>query len=170
MKKSLFELQYIDGPFGCTGDGEPQEEADVDLTRRAWWRGFSVPYDGFSKSRDILSELWERERFDGVLGFSQGAAVAGMLAAEFRPRFAILISGFVPKDEEVAAGLLAGVEGVPSLHVIGLADTIMLPERSRALAACFAGATVAEHEGGHMIPSKAVKADLVAFLDGLTEV
>ena len=39
FKKSRFELSYPDGLFGCTKDGEDQDEADADLERRAWWRG-----------------------------------------------------------------------------------------------------------------------------------
>ena len=39
FKKSRFELSYPDGLFGCTNDGEDQDEADADLERRAWWRG-----------------------------------------------------------------------------------------------------------------------------------
>ena len=63
---------------------------------------------------------------------------------------------------------LRRVDGVPSLHVLGRADAIVAPERSRALAALFAGATTVEHHGGHMLPSDAgVRRDVVAFLDAL---
>ena len=48
-------------------------------------------------------------QFDGIIGFSQGAAATAMLCAEFKPRFGILVAGFVPNDQTAAAVLLAGV-------------------------------------------------------------
>ena len=112
FKKSRFELSYPDGLFGCTNDGEDQDEADADLERRAWWRGHAgqATYVGWDQSHASMCELWEREQFDGIIGFSQGAAAAAMLCAELKPRFGIFVAGFVPNDQEAAALLLAGVD------------------------------------------------------------
>ena len=100
-----------------------------------------------------------------IVGFSQGAGAAAMLSAELKPSFAIFVSGFVPRDEAAAASLLAGVDGVRSLHIIGAADTLVEPARSRALAELFDGAEIVEHEGGHHTPSNAaVRARMVDFL------
>ena len=95
-----------------------------------------------------------------------------MLCADLerKPRFAILVSGFVPGEQgrQAAANLLDGVSSVPSLHVIGAADTIVMPERSHALSALFSGASVHEHQKGHMVPSNAeARSALSSFLDGL---
>ena len=174
LKKSRFELHYPDGPFGCTANGEDIATADADATRRAWWR--SMPsqdtYVGWEETKASLIELWSTEHFDGILGFSQGAGAAAMLAAELEPRFAILISGFVPRDASAGAKLFAGVPAsCPSLHVFGLEDTLVLPERSRALVGCFANAAVISHTGGHHIPSGLpVRQQVVEFLEtyGLT--
>ena len=85
---------------------------------------------------------------------------------EPRPKFAVIVSGFVPRDHEAAAALIAGVQGVPSLHVFGQTDGLVVPDRSRALAALFADATVVVHDGGHMIPSgAAVRRHVVSFLE-----
>ena len=170
FKKSRFEMSYPDGLFGCTKDGEDQDDADADLLRRAWWRGHAgqVTYTGWDTSHAALCELWERERFDGIIGFSQGAAAAAMLCAELRPRFGIFVAGFVPNDQTAAAALLAGVDaGVPTLHVLGAADELVAPERSMALAELFEGSTVVTHPGGHMIPSSpTVRAQVVTFVEG----
>ena len=162
-------MSYPDGLFGCTKDGENQFEADADLKRRAWWRGHAgqVTYTGWDASRASLCELWEREQFDGIIGFSQGAAAAAMLCAEVRPRFGVFVAGFVPNDQAAAAALLAGVDGsVPSLHVIGAADQLVTPERSLGLAELFDGPTVVTHPGGHMMPSgAAVRAQVADFVE-----
>jgi len=169
LRKSKFDIYFPDAPFGCTANGENEREADSDPSRRAWWRGHSghETYIGWPESRQALLSLWEREGgFDGVLGFSQGAGAAAILCAEMRPSFGIFVSGFVPRDQEAARALLAGVDGaVHSLHIIGLEDKLVVAERSRALADCFAGARVVEHQGGHYIPSNAeMRAEVAGFL------
>ena len=42
---------------------------------------------------------------------------------------------------------------LPSLHFIGLADELVVPTRSRALADAFSRAEVVEHDKGHVFPS-----------------
>ena len=161
---------------GAAGYNAAADAAADAAAQRAWWRASEdgvARYDGWAASRAQLVAAWRAEGgggFDGILGFSQGAAVAAMLCAEVRPRFAVLAAGFVPRDPEAAGALLAGVEGVPSLHVIGRSDAIVETERSRALAALFAGADVVEHDGGHMLPSDAgVRRRVAAFLGGLDD-
>lgn len=176
LKKSKFECIYPDGPYGCTKDGENPVAAEADLSRRAWWRGHSgqSTYPGWEAACDDLGRLWSAGDhddggggIDGVLGFSQGAAAAAMLTARYRPAFGIFVAGFVPADDGAVAQLLRdGVKDIPTLHVIGTSDTLVEPERSHALAACFEGSVIVEHPGGHMIPSSAVvRAEVKAFLE-----
>lgn len=157
FKKSLYDVHFPDGPY------ELDESA-----RRSWWHGTSATeeYEGWSESRQQLDALWERESYDGVVGFSQGAAAAAMICAHHRPKFAIFVAGFVPKDVRAATQLLEGVHGVPSLHIYGLQDELVTPDRSRSLAALFEDAVTLEHEGGHMIPSGAsIRQSVAAFLE-----
>ena len=172
MKKGRFAMTYPNGPYGCTAQGEDILLADADLTRRAWWRGHSGldSYEGWREASESLNKLWDAEDggFDGILGFSQGAAAAAMLRAERRPKFAILVSGFVPRDTDAAQALLQGVEGIPTLHFLGLNDTLVVPSRSNALADLFEDATVVEHAGGHCLPSGLdVRPRVVEFLRGI---
>ncbi|KAJ2654782.1 Ovarian cancer-associated protein 2 [Coemansia sp. RSA 1200] len=87
-------------------------------------------------------------------------------------RFAFLFAGFYPDAPQFDALLTApaGDAGreqsssarrlriaVPSLHVVGIRDAVVAPERGRELAArAFDGsAVVAEHDGGHFVPCNA---------------
>jgi hypothetical protein len=85
-------------------------------------------------------------RFDGVFGFSQGAALAGLLAAvqesgnappEFHFGFALMVGGFtsdLPKHAELFPHKLTS----PSVHVIGRRDVIVSRKDSLRLADRFA--------------------------------
>ncbi|HEX3760094.1 MAG TPA: hypothetical protein VHW23_15365 [Kofleriaceae bacterium] len=139
-----------------------------------WWHavpdehdrsGQAVHYRGWSATCAWLFALLRDDGpFDGVFGFSQGAAVAALLAALCvveRPAsdppalpFAILAGGFASRDARHATLLeRAGGIAVPSLHLIGRRDGVVAPRDSHALASRFAAPAVVEHDGGHVIPS-----------------
>lgn len=111
----------------------------------------------------LLRALREHGPFDGVLGFSQGATVAAVLAVQQwqqqqqcggasspKPlfRFVLLCSGYrSPVLEHVAlldAATAAGGVSLPSLHLFGSGggDRQVAPQDSEALAQCFHAAQV----------------------------
>lgn len=165
FKKSRFDLHFVDGPYVCA-DGVEEAASK----RLAWWNGGSsqTAYEGWDEAQAALSTVWTEGQFDGVFGFSQGAAAAAMLCADLTPRpsFGVFVSGFVPRDRDAARRLLEGVQDVPTLHVFGEQDQLVTPERSRALTECFADACVVTHPGGHTIPSSAaVRAQVTEFVE-----
>jgi pimeloyl-ACP methyl ester carboxylesterase len=136
-------------------------------------------YQGWEQTRAWLEAFFaEHGPIDGVLGFSQGAALTGLLVGLRSPNgvptetqplafdFAILIGGFVSNDPAHAALYAAGESyALPTLHVIGRADRIVTSEASLSLAARFANPLLAMHDGGHVIASTdAVRAVFSAFL------
>ncbi|HWO22422.1 MAG TPA: alpha/beta hydrolase fold domain-containing protein [Kofleriaceae bacterium] len=165
---SIAELVYVDAPSIAAGgygwwhavDDErapPSDDPGVGGPRRH--------YQGWARTRDALAARFASDGpFDGVLGFSQGAALAGLLvglrAPDGRPTperplvfgFAILFSGFSSNDQELAQ-LYARRDSyaLPSLHVLGRADGIVAPAISRALAERFEAPVLVEHDGGHVV-------------------
>ena len=157
----------------------PEEEQE-----RGWW--FSKPERsyyalertdcclGFQASVDAIRKAFEEQGpFDGVLGFSQGAAFVPLLgvlkqrepAGPLRFRFVILVAAFKslvsPHSEYYDGALL----DVPSFHVIGASDTVIPASVSEELAACCPMATVYRHDGGHYIPASGqLRAALMNFL------
>ncbi|KAI9892062.1 MAG: hypothetical protein M1814_001768 [Vezdaea aestivalis] len=130
--------------------------------------------------------------YDGVLGFSQGAALAAQLILhkpESPPfRCAVFLCGAQPCDDSLLNPLGSGTapslrwldpreEGqmlhIPSLHVMGLYDPDNL--RSRALAALCSDKSgerkIIEFEGGHEVPRapKEVADQLVAGVRWLVD-
>ena len=154
------EFVYIDAPSLASGDF-------------GWWHeGFS----GWERTRDwIAGRLHAGPPIDGLFGFSQGAALTGLLAAlRESPQappgldfgFAIMAGGFtsfLPQH----AGLFPRPLTIPSVHVIGRNDGIVLRSDSLKLADRFTDPLILEHSGGHIIPGDRTVAEPIArFLAG----
>jgi hypothetical protein len=154
------EFVYVDAPSLATGDF-------------GWWH---EGFDGWERTRDWAIDLvGAGPRFDGVFGFSQGAALAGLLTAvqesgsappEFHLDFAVMVGGFtsdLPKHAELFRRKLT----TPSIHVIGRSDVIVPRTDSLRLAGRFADPLVLEHPGGHIVPGHdAVARPIADFLAG----
>jgi predicted esterase len=153
---SNVELVFVDAPSLASGDF-------------GWWHdGFR----GWEGTRRWAAELLGTEpRIDGIFGFSQGAALTGLLAAlrDSRPspfwfEFAIMVGGFtstLPQHAELFRHKLT----IPSVHVTGRADGIVPRRDSLLLADRFADPLVIEHPGGHVIPgNSAVTGPIADFL------
>ena len=149
------ELVYADAPSLSAGDF-------------GWWHeGFR----GWERSRDWVIELLRAgPHVDGIFGFSQGAALTGLLAAlrdadPATPRFefAIMVGGFT--GTMANTGLFRHKLTVPSVHVTGRSDVIVPRRDSLLLADRFADPLIIEHPGGHVIPGgPAVATPIAGFL------
>jgi predicted esterase len=147
-----------------------------------WWHGdFPTSdgnYRGWERTRDWITDLFAREHFDGVFGFSQGAALTGLLAgmrsvngersaqAPLLFDFAIMVGGFRSEAPDHRA-LYAATDryALPSLHIMGASDSIVPAPDSRVLADQFTAPAILEHQGGHVIPATpSVRDGVAAFL------
>jgi pimeloyl-ACP methyl ester carboxylesterase len=122
-----------------------------------WWHdGFR----GWERTRDWVLDLAARDQFDGIFGFSQGAAFTGLLAAvqqsdpttSLRFEFAVMVGGFTSFEPQHAA-LMERKIALPSLHVMGASDGIVPMRDSLRLAERFEDPVIVQHPGGHVIPS-----------------
>eukprot|EP00268_Persea_americana_P039617 TRINITY_DN3924_c0_g1_i3.p1 TRINITY_DN3924_c0_g1~~TRINITY_DN3924_c0_g1_i3.p1 ORF type:complete len:606 (-),score=112.89 TRINITY_DN3924_c0_g1_i3:169-1986(-) len=144
------------------------------------WKVAEEPFDplqyqqqtaGFDESYAFLKTIFSQMGpFDGVLGFSQGAAMAALLCAQQEIdnsiqcfRFAILCSGFSLFSTKSIWGSL----NCPSLHIFGNGqgkkDRQIARQASMDLLSLFdkGSAVVIEHESGHIIPTQSPYIDRV---------
>ncbi|KAI9316561.1 serine hydrolase FSH [Obelidium mucronatum] len=189
------ELIYVTAPhLAPVPDQELDAMTEVERLRlhseqkpedvlKGWWvsNAEKTGQVGYKESIQLLKKIWiEQGPFDGILGFSQGAAMAPLLLSELAfastvndatpyilPRFMIIVSGFVssavtgmadaPDQESVLNLWPQGKIPVPAMHVIGLGDAWVLPSESHRLVERFVEgvSVVIEHEGGHYIPTTA---------------
>uniref|UniRef100_UPI003AAEA73F esterase OVCA2 isoform X1 n=1 Tax=Centroberyx gerrardi TaxID=166262 RepID=UPI003AAEA73F len=180
LLKKQVELVYMIAPHcvpqACSEAQEKESSSGSapggDEDSRGWWfsdvqaRAFSAQQQceeslGLDESVTAVREaVKDLGPFDGILGFSQGAALVAMLCSlqeqnlepEFSFRFAVLVAGFRSACEEhqkfYSAPLL-----IPSLHVFGLEDRVIPDKMSRELLPTFQDAQVLTHPGGHFVPA-----------------
>lgn len=181
LLKKHVELVYMTAPLkveqGVNGEVPVKENDSVpgpggDEDPRGWWfsdtqaRSFSAQQQceeslGLDESVATVREAVKAQGpFDGVLGFSQGAAFVAMLCSlqeqkvepEFNFRFAILVAGFRSACEEHQNFYSAPLQ-MPSLHVFGLEDKVIPDSMSRELLPSFQDPQVLIHPGGHFVPA-----------------
>ncbi|XP_069767900.1 esterase OVCA2 [Narcine bancroftii] len=172
------ELFYVSAPLrvppqplAAAGDGAQAVDSEGDS--RGWW--FSNPEEesfnaldhvescrGLEESLETIAKaMIELGPFDGIMGFSQGAALVSMICAlrqqgdpRFQFNFAILVAGFRSRcrlhghfyEEPIA---------LPSLHVFGETDRVIPGELSQQLSTSFVNPVVLTHPGGHFVPASA---------------
>jgi pimeloyl-ACP methyl ester carboxylesterase len=139
---------------------------------------------GYHGSADILRRQMRpltqelEPHFDGVFGFSQGAALTALLVGMRAPDgrvsdqqplsfdFAMMASGF-RSDSPQHAALFAAKQRftLPSLHLISRSDPIVAPADSRILARQFEAPVVLDHSSGHVVPgTPPIRAGVAHFL------
>jgi len=148
------------------------------LQQRTWWfwnkdeTMYIRHLEAIHYVRDFLAKT--EVPFHGVLGFSQGAAMAALVTiflerpevfpnflVDGKPshpplRFCVFISGFRITDAGLSYIFSGDIKySTPSLHVLGRKDTVVSPTLSRTLIDVFESPCVELHDGGHIIPSTA---------------
>ncbi|XP_034406048.1 esterase OVCA2 [Cyclopterus lumpus] len=177
LLKKQVELVYLSAPH-CVRQASseaPKEEnkgPGADEDSRGWWfsdvqaLSFSAQQQceeslGLDDSVMAVREAVKNQGpFDGILGFSQGAAFVAMLCClqeqklepEFNFRFSIIVAGFRSACEEHKHFYNLPLQ-IPSLHVFGLEDRVIPDNMSRELLLSFQDPQVLTHPGGHFVPA-----------------
>jgi predicted esterase len=177
------ELFFPTGPFKVSS--VDLNGADVREDANGWWklRERGEPQDGVNEGLNCVAKvLQEHGPVDGVMGFSQGAALAAMVTSLLDPgradafskaadgmsypqsfaelahpplKFGVCFSGLLNKHQKYAAFYEPQIQ-TPVLHVLGSMDTIVEESESLALAErCVDGSAgmIIRHAGTHTVPS-----------------
>ncbi len=158
----------LDAPFACAPGSTLLDRRPPHHT---WWRATDdgAVYEGWEEARDTVARALTAHPGAAVLGFSQGAMLAALVAAWSSrgvvPLVArvVLVAGRRPRAEALQSWFSAPI-AVPSLHVAGARDPMapFAPE----LARCFVDAVELSWGGPHVVPTRGPAAEqLRAFLD-----
>ncbi|KAK9330114.1 serine hydrolase FSH [Lipomyces starkeyi] len=180
LQKLGFTASYPTAPIklALPDSADPEERAQlegqgIDDESCGWWvkDEEKEEYVGLDKTWAYLAEYIKEEGpFDGAVGFSQGAALAGMLCSQITKiapdhppfKFAVLYSGFrspLPQHKYIYNPLIS----TPTLHILGSLDTVVSEQRSKTLIdACEQDMRVVyTHPGGHFVPSSKISLNTV---------
>ncbi|XP_029956980.1 esterase OVCA2 [Salarias fasciatus] len=171
LLKKHVELVYLTAPLSVPPE-VTDKESEAEEDSRGWWfsdvqaRSFSARQEceeslGLDQSVATVREAVKAQGpFDGILGFSQGAAFVAVLCSlqeknlepDFSFRFAVLVAGFRSACKEHQTYYDARLQ-IPSLHVFGLEDRVIPDSMSRELLPSFQDPQVLIHPGGHFVPA-----------------
>lgn len=168
-----YTFYYATAPNKYPAADLPDYESDVTSNNNevlAWLENDAInkTYSLPQTTLDYLHDVVLKEGpFEGIVGFSQGAGLAGYLATDLntllnvtiqqqpRLKFIIFVSGFRFKPDIYQSQYDAHPITIPSLHVQGELDTISEPEKVQALLGCCQEGTKTHlmHSGGHFVPN-----------------
>lgn len=177
----------------------PEDEEDTNL--RAWWikkdyykdaveislavdtikdyinNGKIIPDDDSTEDEKANDDDDSNIPIVGIIGFSQGAALGGLLAHDFKDifgielKFAVLYSGFkIDTSKESASSQYdkyytqdgGQSDNFKLLHVYGELDTVVSEERSVSLYNhSKTNSDILKHPGGHFVPNSKLLIDQV---------
>ncbi|KAK6166140.1 hypothetical protein SNE40_022903 [Patella caerulea] len=172
--KKHAELVFITAPNKVPpleGSAEAGTGDDQNDEQRGWWFSRQDDYfmaqdktdccKGYEESLDVIKQAFiEQGPFDGVLGFSQGAAMVSLLCGlqesdpDSCPKigFAIMVASF--KSHSIPhAYLYEKKVTIPTLHVFGDTDKVIPKDMSEDLLPCYLDPVILQHPGGHFIPA-----------------
>jgi hypothetical protein len=134
---------------------------------RTWWNREENDYQGLEQSLETLksSEQLKDRQVVGILGFSQGARLAHLVALLHTQdrqtwfptlKFVIIAAGY---DAPIPDGFPSMIPDrnilLDSLHVWGLMDPLISPDQSQAVTRLYQSPAVHVHDGKHYVPMKA---------------
>lgn len=187
---------YIQAPIKLTPNDIPGGLDAYDDNNRAWWVKPGLSNNGVSmqasidtikdyidnnkliEDEDLIQQETEDEKnlpIVGLVGFSQGACLAGLIANKFslifqtQPlKFVVLYSGFKLDTSKQSGNseydhyYQGNPSGVKYLHVYGELDTIIDETRSLSLYNITKqDSEILKHPGGHFVPNSKVLVDKV---------
>ena len=178
LAKFGYESYFLSGPVSVSQEDLTFDAEDTS-DMLSWWvtNEMDPNYYNLDQAFASIKEAAENHGpFAGVLGFSQGAGLAAVVASHIQTlapshpalQFCVLYSGFRLKPEQYQHFYEPKIT-TPSLHVLGSLDTIVSEERSMALYNSFENPQLLKHPGGHYVPSqKPILESVLSFIQSTT--
>jgi ribosome-binding ATPase YchF (GTP1/OBG family) len=161
-------FEYQDGREEDGADGDDDGDIKLQLT---WWHRHGDSCVGLETALEKIQNETLDKQVVGILGFSQGARLAHLLALlhtsnsrKWFPdlKFVILAAGYdAPIPPELSSQLSHEVgqsqkvsKPLASLHIWGQNDALITPPQSETLSLHYQNPETFVHPGGHFVPSK----------------
>lgn len=160
LSRFNIEFDFFDSPikYSSTDNDETTNEIDY----RQWWSATKENvltlerFDTAEQSINNLKEKWESNKYDGLLGFSQGSTLVQIFAYQiqnkiidtYEPKFLVIASTFPISDVGYKKYYQSQVI-YKTLIMIGSRDTLVNMEQTLSLVKYFRNPVTIVHSGGH---------------------
>ena len=171
---------FVDGDEGLDESCHGNSDSASSLKwQRTWWHRRGNSYNGLEQSITEILELWKKNEFIGILGFSQGSRLAHLISIlhtvtdgdAFKGlRGVIHVSGY---NSAVPPNFRSYLQdcwshhnktfqfdesiqiSLPSFHIMGSKDQLVTMDESEELSDLYNEPLIYIHPGGHFVPVKA---------------
>ena len=184
------ELEYFDGPHQVvpavlsqsprSQRKQLKRKPTTDLAAfKGWWNPHHSDLATRTETVETLQYLGtqlKRENVDGLVGFSQGGALAALLCSDlaqeimdWSPAFVICVCAYESKLPFHHEMIQSGIDPrIQSLHIGGKEDKVVTCRKSRELSLLFHDAEYVENDIGHVFPhDEATLERIAAFVEQL---
>ncbi|TFK53922.1 hypothetical protein OE88DRAFT_1654310 [Heliocybe sulcata] len=159
----------------------PKNLDNPTLVPRAWWKSYPDNDDttGLEKSIEAFRDILRNDRFEGIIGFSQGSTMSVILTALLEKpdvyppflvdgkaphppfTFCVAISGHLPRSS-LLPKLFSTPAKTRTLHIQGTSDDITPKEQNQTLVdVSSVNGKYVTHGGGHVIPTESGWLELI---------
>ena len=156
LVKFDIEFYFYDSPIKYTNDN------DTDNDYRQWWTATKEnvyileKFDTIELSITNLKNKWDSDKYDGLLGFSQGGEIAQIFAYQiqnkiiktYEPKFLILVSS-IPITDINYNKYYQYQLNYKTLIISGSKDTLVSMDKTLSLVKYFKEPSIIIHRGGH---------------------
>ena len=177
MVRGVAELEFVEGPHVLALSERIGPETGLAMEEqeegRAWRRRGEQREQEVAESIAAVEQAWQDGGgYDGLLCFSQGAALGGLLCLlqhqgklDINFHFIIVVSGFISDQDQPKFREPEELISLPSLHVMGEKDRVIEASRSLELSARFHQPHLCHQPGGHYLPYTGdTKTEVLSFL------
>jgi alpha/beta superfamily hydrolase len=161
LSKLNISFDFLDSPIKYKCITEPNS-TDDSTNYRQWWSASRdnaltlENYDTVEESIKVLKDKWESDRYDGLLGFSQGSVLAQIFAYQiqnkvietYEPKFIVLASTSPISDLKYKEYYQSQLM-YRALVITGSKDTLVSMEVTLSLLKFFSDPVTIVHTGGH---------------------
>lgn len=162
FSKNGIEFHFYDSPISYKSN----DVNEINNEYKQWWSATRAniltleKYDTIDESLKHLKERWEEDKYDGILGFSQGSVLVQIFAYQiqnkiictYEPKFLILASMFAITDINHKNNYQTQLKYKTAI-MAGARDTLVSMGDTLSLIKYFKNPYTIVHTGGHYVSS-----------------